>query len=491
MFLIAYTFSLYSQKEISYVSPPDIIGEGYKIIIANAVSEKDNTKFKVTVYNTSRDHYLTVDPRKIGIDYPGLGVYYPNPKLSMMEKKNIVIPPGERKSKSIKITGDFDHRAADFQVHFDGLKRGPRPEKTVPMEIMELSPGNTGPTETDALTIEVSKVSQNKTALAIQTKLMFGNQNDEHDLILLDPAKVKATTPAGKAVTLSTSPSRLSVIDFDSDQKVTLKAEGTHQKIRVNWGDAFKKIHLNDVTVAICKLVDEKAAKRSKGSKSSTTSTTTPVAAVRTCPAVNLNKDGSIKMKIVSEVGCFKVISQGESLTPEFTSSLTYMTDPGMLPAKIYMESGEVIEKKLIAGDDYKLVYYSIKEKKGKYSAKLSLINSQPAEQAAQENAAEYHCRDKMFMAKYQTIKENLTVVEITKTDVMYRDCVDPSFVIAMPKKSILQVEYANGTYDNFDFDGGKKQGMNIVRSKEEIRERHTPGVKPGQSTDGSIITGR
>jgi len=104
-----------------------------------------------------------------------------------------------------------------------------------------------------------------------------------------------------------------------------------------------------------------------------------------------------------------------------------------------------------------------------------------------------YKCKEELTL--WSTVKNdmifrrNITVEEITKTHIIIRDCVDPTFTIKFPKSQVLCIEYANGSYDHFDYNGGKKQGLKIVRSKKEIaKERHTKGIKEGQSKSYHVI---
>ena len=58
----------FGQKK--YVQPPPIIGEGFKIIISEIESLNNDSRFKLEIFNDSRDQYLTLDPEQIGVEYP-------------------------------------------------------------------------------------------------------------------------------------------------------------------------------------------------------------------------------------------------------------------------------------------------------------------------------------------------------------------------------------------------------------------------------------
>jgi len=481
--------------QINYAQPADIIGDGYKIVISGIESEKDNTLFEVTFFNTSRNEYLTVDPLKIGVDYTGLGTYYYNSKFASISNQNFVVAPGDKKSKNIKVVGDFDHKQESIKIIIDGLKKGPMPDASIAMEPFKLSSGFSGKLEKDDFYLEFSKVSVSKNGLVAKAELEFPAANEFNYLIDFSKALVTATNANGDPITIDVSTNNDLPIDSDTDKNITFKVAEEINEIIINWGAAFKKIDITQVVIEPTTVTDVKVKKQEAKVAETKETPTGEVPTFKVCDPISVNsRNGNIALKIVSDAGCFKVYTEGELINSEFTSSLTFNTNAGYFPAKIVMETGEVIEKKLAIGENYTLAYYNLTEKKGEYSIKLSLGSSQGTMPTAALTettfaADEITCKDQIFVdIDNWTYIKNVTVVGITKTHVRYVSCENTSVVKEISKNSILQVEYANKTYDTFDYDGGPKQGLDIVRSRQDTYERHTPGAKPGQSTSSFVI---
>jgi len=85
------------------------------------------------------------------------------------------------------------------------------------------------------------------------------------------------------------------------------------------------------------------------------------------------------------------------------------------------------------------------------------------------------------------------TVVEITKTHVIYTECKDgeeKSSEKKVPKEHLLGIWYADGTVDHFDFtNDNKKKGMDLVRSRKEMIEKHRLANKK-KYEDSKVLQG-
>jgi hypothetical protein len=254
LLLIFTTILSFGQKK--YNSPPTITGDGYKIIITEIESEKDETKFDLEVFNTSRNQYLTIDPKQIGVEYPGLGFYLPS-----FSKKTFVLGPGKKRSTTIKVDGDSNHKTPSIQVHVKGVRSGVIPSESVALDKMEFSSGKSGAIETLGLTIDVKKVKAGKEDLSVSTNFVFSATNTADDLFLFDPSAVSASTKAGADIFLGVTPKKTQVIDIDHSLKVNLKVEGILKTIFVDWDKALRHIALKEVDIAVFTVYDKATLK--------------------------------------------------------------------------------------------------------------------------------------------------------------------------------------------------------------------------------------
>jgi hypothetical protein len=362
-----------------YVPPSDLVGEGYKIVITDISSDKIGTSYRVTFFNTSRDQFLSVNPLKLGVQYKNSasddGVYYYNSKLSKIGNQNFVVGPGEDKSKLIKVLGDFDHRSPEINIHIDGLKQGKMPSVGVGTESYTLSSGDEEEMELPGFVWKIEKVSS-KGGFTAKTKIEFPEYSADDYLILFDSKKVTALGADGAKLSLKVNAPNKSVLDYDSDMAITFKIEEEVGSATVLFGSAFKRIALADVSVVPFELMSTKMAKELNKMETVKVATVVEPEIAGTLPTtpnmcseiINTTTKGAVLVKMVSDVGCFKLYTAGKEINAEYTSSLSFKSDPGLFTAKIYMESGQVIEKKMMIGEDYKVAYYNVKLKKDKYS---------------------------------------------------------------------------------------------------------------------------
>ena len=197
-----------AKAEERYVRPADVIGDGFKINFKEIQSEKDNSSFRVTFYNTSRNEVLSVNPHKLGFEFVGTpganGVYYYNSKMSKISNQNFVVLPGKNKSKTIKVEGDFDHRASVIKIHIDGLKKGTLPGASIEMEPLTLSAGDDLEIPNDQLNLIIEKVS-NKNGFTVKVKIEFPEYGNDNYLVSFEENKAILTNEGGDKLDLNIS----------------------------------------------------------------------------------------------------------------------------------------------------------------------------------------------------------------------------------------------------------------------------------------------
>lgn len=492
LLLVFLASALTSWSQVKYSQPADIIGEGYRIIISDIESEKDNTTFKAEFFNTSRTEYLSIDPSKLGVEFEGLGTYYFNSKIAAINSEHFVIEPGDKKSKTIKVVGDFEHKVESVTIKIDGLSQGAKPSESISLEDFKLSDGFSGDLNADDFQIEFKKVSAGKNGLVAKGELSIPEVPATNYIILLNRSAITCTDANGGTVNLEVSAMSDQPVDLDTDKDLTFKTSSPVESINVIWGEAFKKIELTSLTVEGVEVRDEKAKKPvavieepvAETPEPSKPVESKPIPTFEVCdPIVNDSRSGDVTVRIISEVGCFKLYSQGELINSEFTSSLTFKGSAGFLSMKVVMSSGDVIEKKVAIGEDYKVAFYNIKEKKGKYSLKLSLGNSQPIDEPVAEvklsdtsfGADEITCKDKMLRWGKNTYDTKITVVRVTRTEIVYVHCAAPDEVLRVSKKDVSVIDFADGSEFWISHvrypSGGNIEDKTLTRN--ETYERH------------------
>ena len=261
---------------------------------------------------------------------------------------------------------------------------------------------------------------------------------------------------------------------------MTFKTEEELKTAILHLSNALQKIDLSDIAVTPIEVLSEKYAKTLDKNKGSGNATSQVPPAM--CPeVVNNGTNGAVEVRVVSDVGCFKLYTSGRELNAESTSNLSFRSDPGIFSTKVYMDNGIMIEKKMLIGDDYELAYFQIKQKNGKYMLKLSMANSRGKEAPVELTETtfapdETTCKDKLYLWQQGDPLRNLTVVGITRTHVRYVDCFHPDKVIEIHKNEVSEVVYANGTEDEIAssrIDGKADYDENLIRTREDVYQRH------------------
>lgn len=452
---------------MTYVMPPDYIDEEVRINVTDIVAQESLYKFKLTVENLSCTNYLTYEMNKTCFELQNVGKYYPNGR-----KKVIIIEPGARKSVviSVKVGSPTPH--ARFVLILEGLSRGVPSDSPMEIEGFIVNQGETFTYEVEPLKMELVKSDFKKEMYSLQSELSMASRSASiTELIVFDPNKLTAKGSTGAASVLpgDTKPIAISV---DDAEKFKFNVACADPSIQLELNQAFHFVPLESLDVPAFNI----------------TNGIVPVVPleVKLCDAQTHDSKGEIKITITSEVGCFRFFMLGEEMTTDFTSKFTFHMNESAKKVRLMLENGYVVEKTILAKADYKALYYAVEEKKGEYNLKYLVFASEVADGVTLgfQGADEVKCEDEITTLEFKLIS-GLTVQEVTGTEVLYKECGSEQ-VKMISKMKILAVQYADGSYDKFDYNGGSKQGMGITRSRKETTDKHklaTKGTNPNNQS--------
>lgn len=457
-----------AQSEISYVMPPDFISEDVRVNVSDILAQETLYKFKLTIENLSRTKYMAYEINKTCFEIPNAGKYYPNGR-----KKLVIIAPGTKEYFTVSVKSGQPLPSPRFVLTLEGLSEGiPNPDfyavANCPLKQAEIKVHQSG-----SLKIDITKSDFKKDVYGIQSELSLNSKTAAvTELMLFDPNAVKAGSAS-----LVVNDTKQIVVTPDEPEKFKFSVSSADPSIDLDWSKAFTLIPLQGVDIPAFNINNGVVP-------------VTPVE-VKVCEAQADKSQGDIQIKITSQVGCFRVFMLGEEMTTAFTSSFTFRMNESVKKVRLVMENGYVVEKSIYAKVDYKALYYEVEEKKGEYDLKYLVFASEladgvtPGVDGAQDQVK---CDDQITTLEFNFISK-VTVQEITKTHVMYKDCGSEN-IKSIAKMDILAVEYSDDSYDKFDYDGGSKQGMDITRSRKEVIQKHlesTKGTNP-QNQSSFII---
>ncbi len=340
--------TVFAQSDV-YITPPDHFSEDIRIHVDDIVSTKNEYKFKLVLENKSKNKYLSFDLDKTGLNLPEIGKYYPNTR-----KKPYIIEPDKTKTLIVTIVGGPEVPAGAFDLEFEGLSMGAIPDQNMPISPVIVKDDGTGTAqEFETVDIDVEKASFKKGKYSVVLDIELDQtQNYVNELLIFDGTAVKASSESNPSLEIEaslTTGRKVEVFPGES-AKFKFDTECGDPSISVDFSTAFYKIPMEQLDIPTFAISNGRTQH-----------------VVRTCPSHTANVDGSIKINVSSEVGCFKFYMMGEEYTPDYTSSLTFMMNPSAKKVKIIMEDGAVAEKTIYAKDDYKALYYTIKQKNGEY----------------------------------------------------------------------------------------------------------------------------
>lgn len=135
----------------------------------------------------------------------------------------------------------------------------------------------------------------------------------------------------------------------------------------------------------------EEKVKEPKEEKVKESEPVTPPTPAVTCSPYKQTNSGAIRINVESETGeCFRFFVRGEEITPGNVSSLIFFADVPSVRMKVVMPNGQEAEKKLMLSPDYASLLVLIKKnKKGQYSLKNKLGQSEITAEAAERREKE------------------------------------------------------------------------------------------------------
>ena len=355
IYFLLFSLAVSSQVE-DYVAPPDFMGKDVRVSVTDLNGQDETYKFKLTIDNSSSTDYYVYDINKTGYDIEGLGVYYPNAK-----KNIIIVPPGQRKSKVISLAIGSKPPVKKFGLKLEGLSSG-KIEGSGAFPAINVTAEKPSKTQAEDITIQLTKIQQKKGEFSIQGEIALDAISDAEYILIYDPSKVEATD-GGNSLMVEASSDKKSEIGETTDEKLKLSVTSEAASISLNMNKALNKVKLGNVEVPTFEITNGDV-----------------IHTVKTCDPYSSDAEGSIKINVSSEVGCFKFYLMGLELNSDNTSNLTFHMNPSSKKVKIIMDNGSIIEKSIWAKVDYKALYYTIKEKDGEYNLKYMPGSSEHAD---------------------------------------------------------------------------------------------------------------
>lgn len=580
--LILFSTVAFSQLE-KYISPPDYINGDIRISVADAIGQDETYKFKLIITNSSDTDYYVYDINKTGYELEGLGIYYPKAK-----RKPIIVPPGKEKFVVISLAVGVKPPVKAYTLHLEGLSVA-KPEQMQDFPMINLSVDKLGKTESDNIIVNLVKVQKKKDVFSIQGELKLKKGDGSKYILVYSPEETEASE-GENSLMVESGAKKSTVLRESEDKKVKLSITSTAESVSLNLTKALRKLKLESVDIPNVNL--------SNGQK---------INVVNTCSPITSDVEGSIKINVSSEVGCFKFYLMGLEINSENTSNLTFHMNPSSKKVKIVMDGGQIIEKSIWAKDDYKALYYTIKEKNGEFNlrympgsseladkvikggsdhqevSKTESFNTCPSIESTNtsgsttvnlmseigcfklylqgqlltpeftshlsfkmnssikklkvvmENGAIaekklmlgegydkvfYHMKEKngeyMVKANHMAAEASsgtnheikggdilntyynedisvvfsVTVVKISKSTVYYYKGKTGTELLSISKRDCLGVEYSDGSCDRMDFNRETKRGGEITRTEEETALKHRESTK-GKYDEGGYFIGR
>lgn len=261
--LLFFSSTLIAFGQKKYAQPDTISGIGYHIVISNIQADKSSTQFRLELENSTEDEYFAIDPRQIGIEFPGNGTLYYDLNLPEIAFNKIVVSPGEKKSKIIRVMGDFNHKKQDdIKIKLGGFKRGRLPNHSVAIEDYEIEDGYKGELEGDGFILDFRNISANKKSLIARAKLSVSATEASNHLFVMKKGSVTAVDTDGNAVPVNLTTLTERPIDADSGREIFFKIPRTLMKATLQWNDFLTKVILIEMPLQDVSATDEKVLKK-------------------------------------------------------------------------------------------------------------------------------------------------------------------------------------------------------------------------------------
>lgn len=380
----------FSQKEIKYFTPPAVSNDDLVLKLDDIISDKETCKLKLIVENKSKDAYLVYNTNKTGFNYDGLGVYYPE------KSKEMVIAPGDKKSRVVKITGN-DYRIPNFMVQAEGLTGGAIPDEAMGLSNLPVETGKAQDFDLAGLKVEMQAPEVKKGEVSSSLEITFDGSANQ--LVILDASKLKVETTAGNALATDFSKDKLIELRPGDKVKVKFSFQANANPTVIAWNEAVKLINLEHVDINPINVsstnsavaassagkVDKKKTKQPKsdkvithsdnGNTSSIVAGSNSTATTSNCTPFKGPKNEKVKFSIQNDGGhCFKLDVDGFPVITDYASVAIIYVDYGKRKMKFTFQDGSVVEEKTWVTDNYDALGVKIKRnKKGEYNVKNDL----------------------------------------------------------------------------------------------------------------------
>lgn len=572
--IFAISFTSFGQ---SFLTPSNIISDGAIISITDVVKDGEIYKFRLSIENSTGDHYFAYSLNQTIFDFPNMGEVRPNGREILM-----IIPPGKKKFVIINAKVGEQSFFPRFELFLNGLYKGKISTEGLSNESTAFNDGKTQSLDFGTVHLNFDKIFQKKGTFKLQGEATLdGSVANPKELLYYDPKdlgienvtdggksfvvypggkkKVKievaydgtnlngVVTSAFKRINLESVQldplvisdgskvyqtcdsqtaktngnikiqisSNVGCFKFDfmgesltpaPTSNLTFFMNASVKKVKVTMDNGFvieKSIYAKDDYKALYYEVREKdnkyvlrylpgASELADGRSAPITTsqqgggTAMNMSYGETCPPVDANTSGTTLVKINSEVGCFDFYLLGQKLTPSPTSNFSFRMSSSGKKVKVKLANGITIEKLMILGEGYETVYYSVIKKRDKYVLKQHLAAAELSPTAT--NNHQKTCEDVITDVDFNQIR-NVTIMEITMDKVFFKSC-GSEVLQSISKYDILETKYADGTCDKFDYNGGNKQGLRIVRGQSEMVDKHTTANYKQRSCSSSYIIG-
>lgn len=461
--------NIFAQTE--YVNPAIIREKTYTVEIKDIVAAKEEFKFAFIIENKTSDKYLMFELSKIAIAFSENEVYYPK------NDEIIVVDPNDKVRRTVRIVGNADYQKDKIQIEF--------PKVEVNDQLVDFKQISNATTSAEQ-SIDLNGTGNiTFSGLAFKKESWSGEMNIKtgsfDGMLIIDITKIKGKTADG-TLPIEFKRDKLGQIALIANDKFKSKFSiaDLGQKLQeIDLSSAVKlyslrQLDLPQITVKKVGYVEPTATENKE---------------ITLCESFEQINNLPVKVVVFNPNGvCFKLASNGKKINPEFSSNVTFDTEYGTTILTLNLNNGQTLTDKIYPAEGDVYLSFELILRKGEYKLQrkfdLSGDARKPKEKAIDKTTV--ICKDYITLNNEEmNFRANLTVIRITKDRVYYIDC-NSNTEKSVSKMEILDIQYANGYHDKFDYPGNQgKQNMDLTRTEEEVIE-----LRNSSKTSSSIIIG-
>lgn len=364
MALVWCNLPLIAQSEIKYDNPPSVKTTDYRIDAVDIVATEDYCKLKLIIQNTTKDAYFLFASDELGFDYDGIGTYWTK------RSKELVVFPGDKESRVIKVAGDMDYRKDHFNLLVNGLKKGFFGEY-LSGSPFSIKMDQVTTVDSDGIKLNVVKATSKKGKVSLQIEVSYESDND--DMIVFTPSSVQFKAN-GELVTIESSDTKPVALRPGDTEKLKYSLLSEADEITCQTDGVFGRVDFTPIEVDPVRVGYPKDAVF-------VDAVSTPV-----CDPFMGTQTGMMKVKVYSPDGtCFRLDIDGFPVINKMTGNAIIYVDSGRRSYKLTTSKGTTYEGKIMvpSTQSYSQVGYKVKPTKdGAYSLKYA-ANDQVMTQAA------------------------------------------------------------------------------------------------------------